>query len=143
LEAEYDPRITQWYVAFRTNNSGFRWQRFLKKGFGHVFAFTFDSGAKRWIMFDPGWDGITLRAYRSIDFRKKLAGWSNNHTVLLCDLQKNKITKPLILTCSTEIAHLLGINKFFLTPWGLFCALRKCGGKYSFDNSGNRERKNG
>lgn len=139
-----DHRIDQWYVAFRNAKNGHNWQRWLKKGFQHVYAFGYDSGSKRWIIFDPGWNGITLRAYHSVDFRKRLINIAQTETVLLCRTENKKIFFPrFALTCSTEIAHLLGINKFALTPYSLFCALRKHGGKFSFVQSDIKGKFNG
>ena len=134
MDERHDPRIKSWYVAFRSVSNGHWWQRrFLKPGFQHAFAFTYDAGAHRWVFFDPGWDGITLRVYHPIDFLKKLTKIAPTHTVLLCQRSDERIVFPrAFMTCATEILHLLGINQLSLTPWQLFCALRKRGGKFSF-----------
>ena len=140
----HDYRLNQWYIAFRNAKNGHRWQRWLKSGFQHCYAFTYDAQAKRYIVFDPGWDGITLRAYHPIDFRKMLITIAQTETVLLCSTESKKIFFPrLLMTCSTEIAHLLGMNIFTLTPYRLFCALLKRGGKYSFVQSDTKGKFNG
>ena len=127
------PRISQWYVAFRDVKKTRWWQKFLKPGFRHSFAFTYDAACNRWLFLDPGWDGISLLGMHPLDFHKKLVKIYRTHTILLCDTGKDVIFFPrLVMTCTTEIAHLLGFSTMAWTPWRLFCALRKRGAKISF-----------
>ena len=101
-------------------------QKYLKPGFRHVNAFAYDEEADVWIFFNPGWDGIVIRAVR--DPGKLIARSYINGPVLYCEIEGNPIWKPRVLmVCTSQICHLLGIDLFVHTPWRLFCALKKLG----------------
>ena len=61
MDGKYDPRIKTWYVCFCDPEKLVRGQKYLKLGFRHCYAFGFDEDAGKWILFNPGWEGIVLR----------------------------------------------------------------------------------
>jgi len=133
MDISYDPRIKEWHVIFGEANAPFWWQKYLKKGYRHVSALGFDVNSQKWIFFDPGWDGIVIRAVdtQAADLIINMA--LTDGKILRCIPCNEKVIKPRILmTCVSQMAHLLGINKFLLTPYGLHCALTKIGASDSF-----------
>jgi hypothetical protein len=124
--SKYDPKLGKWYIAFSDVHEPRWWQKYLKPGFQHVRAFAFDERAAVWITFNPGWDGIVIRALKHpgeiTDLLTKayIAG-----PVLYCETEGGVVWKPrFIMDCSSQICHLLGLNLFVHTPWRLFCALK-------------------
>jgi hypothetical protein len=122
----FNPHLKNWYVAFSDARVQMRFQRFLKPGFRHVRAFGFDAAAGVWLLFDPGWDGIIIRAFKNpthLITEAYAAG-----PVLYCETKTEIVWKPrFIMACTSQVCHLLGVNLFVHTPWNLFCALKKRG----------------
>jgi hypothetical protein len=126
VDATFDPRLKNWYVCFSDSNRMMPLQRFLKRGFRHVKAFAFDPAAGVWIIFDPGWDGIVIRAVA--DPASLIAQAYIEGPVLYCEASDKTVIKPrLFMACTSQICHLLGVNLFVHTPWALFRALKKRG----------------
>ncbi len=104
-------------------------QKFLKHGFRHVRAFAFDANAAVWLTFDPGHDGIVIRALNNDkQIERLIYNAYKNGPVLYVKTEGKIIWKPRIfMVCTSQICHLLGIDLFVHTPWRLFCALKKRG----------------
>jgi hypothetical protein len=126
---EFDNKLKHWYVCFSDAKRMAPGQKYLKKGFRHVKAFGFDPGANVWIIFDPGWEGISLRAISDTEqVQRLIAKAYSQGPVLYVETGNDKIWKPRwFMVCSSEICHLVGMDLFVHTPWRLFCALKQRG----------------
>jgi hypothetical protein len=125
----HDPRLKNWYICFSDSVRLVPGQKYLKKGFRHVKAFAFDDNAAVWLTFDPGHDGIVIRAIKNDEqIVNLIANAYRAGPVLYCEVEGKIIWKPrFIMACTSQICHLLGVNLFVHTPWRLFCALKKLG----------------
>ena len=125
----HDQRLKHWYVCFSDSNVTMPLQRFLKKGFKHVHAFAYDAKAKCWLTFDPGWDGIVIRAITDPkDVTRMFTKAYVEGPILYCEMRGETVWKPrIVVACTSQICHLLGENLLVHTPYRLFCALKKRG----------------
>ena len=104
-------------------------QKLLKPGFRHVRAFAFDPISGAWITFDPGWDGIVIRAITNPKKVERMIIHAYiKGPVLYCKVVGKTVLKPrFIMACTSQICHLLGVDLFVHTPWRLFRALKVLG----------------
>lgn len=117
--------LPAWYVAF-VPGRGHWWQRFLKPGFGHCYAFGWDAPGDRWLLFAWGLDGIAVRSMPHAWFPAFLAAvQAEGATVLLAKSHQTPVTRlRLLSTCVTAIAALLGLPvRRALTPYALYRTL--------------------
>jgi hypothetical protein len=124
-----DARLKHWYVCFSDVNHNMPGQKFLKRGFRHVCAFAFDVQAAVWIIFDPGWDGIVIRAINDpVKIQRMISQAYMQGPVLYCETEGDVIWRPrFLMACTSQICHLLGIDLFVHTPFRLFRALKERG----------------
>ena len=129
IKFSHDPRLKHWYVAFGETNLSRPIWKCLKKGFRHVWAFAFDAQAGSWIVFDPGWDGMVVRVVsRPEEVDRMFAKAYRGGPVLYVEAGKKMVLRPrFLLTCSSQICGLIGLNLFVHTPWRMFCALKRKG----------------
>lgn len=121
--------LSAWYVVFVGANATFV-HRLLKPGFQHCWAFGWDAEADRWIVFNPGFDGIAVRALPHARFPELLAKLAAERaTVVLARSMMQPSTRLRIpATCVTAIEALLGLAcRRALTPWRLYRNLLACG----------------
>lgn len=114
--------LPAWYVVFVPANA--TWiHRLLKPGFQHCWAFGWDAEADRWIVFNPGFDGILVRALHDKRFPELLAELAAERaTVVLAPMMAQPSTRLRIpATCVTAIEALLGLAcRRALTPYRLY-----------------------
>jgi hypothetical protein len=124
-----DPRLKHWYVCFSDSNQNIPMQTWLKPGFRHVRAFAFDAASGAWVTFDPGWDGITIRAITDpVKVKRMITHAYVKGPVLYCKTVGEPVFRPrFLMFCTSQICHLLGVNLLVHTPWRLFCALKERG----------------
>ncbi len=121
--------LMDWYVAFVDADRA-PWHRFMKRGFRHCYAFAWDELADRWVLLEPGFDGVYLRPLRDETMG---ALWAQLHRdgahVLLARAEGHRMLRPrLMLTCVTAIAALLGLRRCCAVfPWQLYRTLRRRG----------------
>ncbi len=118
-------RLPAWYVVFTPGRNRW-WQRFLRPGFGHVFAFGWDEAAGVWLLFMLGWDGIVVRAMPHEWFAAFLARvQADGATVVLAKTMDHTPFRPKFLTtCVGAVEMLLGLpSRRALTPYGLYRTL--------------------
>jgi len=124
-----DARLKNWYVCFSDANHNMPFQKYLKPGFRHVRAFSFDPASGAWLTFDPGWDGIVIRAITDpIKVKRMIINSYETGPVLYCKVEGKSVWKPrFIMACTSQICHLLGVDLLVHTPFRLFCALKVLG----------------
>ena len=118
-----------WYVVFVAADRTIV-HRFLKPGFQHCYAVAWDEAADRWVIIEPGFDGVYVRAVRD-DVMAAL--WAELHRrrahVLLARAERHQMFRPrFMLTCVSAIAALLALRRCCaVSPWQLYRSLRKRG----------------
>lgn len=125
----FDARLKHWYVCFSDSNHNMPGQKFLKRGFRHVRAFAFDPVPAVWVIFDPGWDGIVIRAVSDpVKIQQMFINAYMQGPVLYCKVEGAAIWKPrFVMACTSQICHLLGVDLLVHTPFRLFRALKERG----------------
>ena len=122
-------RLPAWFVVFQDANRTLV-HRFLRRGFRHCWAFGWDEDAGRWLVFEPLFDGIYLRAVDAELMAHVLAAdHLRDATILLVAPENATATRPALLaTCVTALQALLGLrSRRALTPFGLYRTLRAIG----------------
>lgn len=131
-------RLPAWFIAFRESSDPRWWQRRLKPGFRHCFAFSFDPVAQMWLVFDPTLDATYLRYCEA----ERIPAITERCHVILKVLvnTETKVVRPRpVLSCVTQCAQLVGLDSLVVTPWQLFCALSKRGATISFARTDDQE----
>ena len=120
--------LPEWYVAFCNPTKPVWWQKLLKNKFRHCWAFSYDSKSKVWIVIEPTWGSIHIRAYRSEEFTPFIFKASSEGKVLAVPVKTKTIYRSrLFMHCVSVLCHLLGRDLWVATPYGLFCELTKEG----------------
>jgi hypothetical protein len=120
------PALSEWFVAFTDARQPVWWQKFLKKGYSHCWAFTYDPASDRWIVFEPTWKASYIRAIEPSKFAPFIYRASNGGPVFAVPVSNTRIKKArLFMTCVSEVCHIIGVDLFFATPWRLQCELTK------------------
>lgn len=128
LRVGSDYHLTEWHVAFCDIGNPNFIQKFLKRGFRHVWMFTFDPDSGAWIMFQPTWNNAVIRAVPAKDFTPFLMEALDKGPILCVKVTRRGIKKArLFMTCVSQVCHVLGVDLFFATPYRLFCELQKSG----------------
>ena len=123
----------EWYVAFTDARKPVWWQRFLKTGFQHCWAFTYDPETNTWLVFEPTWKNLHIRSIPQHKFSPFIQRASEGGLVYAVPVQQQTIKKSrLFMSCVSEICHLIGVDLFFATPWRLQCELTKMKCKRKF-----------
>ncbi len=139
-EERHAEPLKEWFVVFIDEGEHIWWHRFLKKGFRHCLAFGFDNAAQRWLIMDPLFDGVYLRAHTGEQIDRFIGALIARDAVIIhAKTQGHVIGKPrLLLTCVTAIAHLLAVKESALTPYGLYRLLVRNGANHVFEARNDR-----
>ena len=132
-----DPRLKTWFVGFsdETTSSHSLWyESLLAKGFKHCYAFAWDEKAAVWILYDPGWESICVRAMTMERAERFFTEIKGRDIILECTVKSEPgFYSRIFHTCATAVAYLVGVNIFFPpSVYALYCALRKTDAKVSF-----------
>lgn len=125
----------KWIICFKEAKNLGIWRVFTKHrpDFGHVFAVCYDAELNTWYKFEYATQRFTFEWLREVEADYLVADMMFNCTCLEIDSKKNPIYLPRWLYCVSFIKHIAGINKpWILTPYQLYCELRKSGGKDIF-----------
>lgn len=120
-----------------TQNRGI-WKLFTfwRKGFGHCFAVNYDAARKVWYTMECASEKMNFSIYteeRESDLL--IYHLSENCICLEVDTSKNPIYFPRWLYCVSYVKHIVGLRKFWVvTPYQLYCELRKLGAERIFDD---------
>lgn len=118
--------LPAWYVAFVDSDCSVWWHRPLKKGFRHCFAFAPDPAAGRWLVLNPGFDAVLLRALTEDEAAAFIAElYREGAKILFARVEFARVARPrLLLTCVTAIKALLGLRGCCaLSPYQLYRSL--------------------
>ncbi len=127
-----------WYVGFRKSNGviPLPWRWLCKENYEHVFAMRYDAKVDCWVLCE--WLGrnlhIELLTGEKVEWMFHQASVQGNMIAY-----EGRYPERLVLNfrmpiyCVTWVKHLLGLKGCFaVTPYQLFCALRKRGGSVMF-----------
>lgn len=120
-----------WFVAFVETSAPVWWQRLLKPGFRHCLAFAWDHTAGRWLVLNPLFDAVVLRALDDDGFAGFLADLkARRPRIVLARAGVARVARPrLLMTCVSAIAAILGLRLCALTPYALYRTLVRHGAK--------------
>ncbi len=104
------------------------WLKFLRPGFRHCFVILHDG--QHWLSFDPMLNHIDLQVHSHVPDDFDLPGWlrRRGQRVVKAPVDhSHKNSAPVSLfTCVEAVKRVLGLHRFFiLTPWQLYCHLKK------------------
>lgn len=123
----------EWIVIFADRPPGNRrwWHWFTCKGFAHVCATTYDPLHGLWLFVD--WNMYNLEpkvlGEAEADILFSLMYEGATFLRYTSHRPKRATTRSVCLYCVSMIKHLLGVKSFAVTPYQLFCALKKNGGE--------------
>ena len=117
--------------------------KFLKKGFKHCGVLGYLPKTHQWVHLEWTHAGIRhiLLEGDEID---NILGFMKNFQVLRCPVRNQwHLFRVKDFTCVTFIMRLIGFYKWYiLTPYQLFCALRKAGYSSFYKTNGQKKEKN-
>lgn len=125
----------KWIICFKEAENIGLWRIFTKhrQGFGHVFAVCFDPELDTWFKFEYATQRFNFEWLRDQQADWLVADLMFNCVCLEVESKRNPIYLPRWLYCVSFVKHICGINKpWILTPYQLYCELRKSGGKDIF-----------
>ena len=119
-----------WYVVFCDQPWLFWWQRALRRGFRHVFAFGYDGDRAAWLLVDPCASGLVVSALTADEVTAFImAARTRNVRCLKVRRGDRRSSWPPLgpASCVTAIAKLVGAGGCALSPYGLWRRLRAAG----------------
>tara|TARA_R110002110_G_scaffold87307_12_gene227682 strand:- start:421 stop:873 length:453 start_codon:yes stop_codon:yes gene_type:complete len=120
--------LPEWFVVFCNPDKPTFWQKMLKNNFRHCWAFTYDPKSDVWILIEPTWGSIHIRAFKPNDFTPFLVQAGTTGKVLAVPVKTKPVYKcRLFMHCVSVICHLTGVDLLVATPYRLFCELTKRG----------------
>lgn len=108
---------------------------FLKPGFRHATAFGYDVDKGYWLSLDWGKRGLSVNILDNDECDRLIAFIERHHGRFLEIAPQKSVYRCPILPCwcVTAIRHLLGIKRPYFTPYQLYCAVKRMGGKPIFE----------
>ena len=135
-----DPGLLNWYVVFQHNTHIPHVDKIFKKNFCHVWAFTYDPETHAWLRVESTHKNLVIRPVPKKMVPIMLME-ANKNIVVQYDAAPSKVMWKIrfFVDCSSVIAHLLGVDIFYHTPYRLFCALRQRGGTVTLPKGISKE----
>lgn len=97
----------------------------------HVCAITYDPVHKVWLLAD--WNmynlGIQILTTEEADILFSMMWYGATFVRFTSEQPDSATTRSVCLYCVSMIKHLLGVKSLAITPYQLFCALKKRGGR--------------
>lgn len=128
-----------WYIGFRPTPKPLPkpWCWFIKRKFSHCLAFRFIPSLDRWLLCEWSGQKVFLEVWQGHEL-DRLFAWIMEEGALIsfeARLAQDCIWKfRMPFYCVSWVKHLLGLrNCWALTPYQLFCALKKRGGTVIFE----------
>jgi len=125
----------RWVICFKEAKNLGIWRLFTRHrpDFGHVFAVCYDTEMDTWYKFEYATQRFNFEWMRREEADWLIADLMYNCTCLQIEGRKNPVYLPRWLYCVSFIKHVVGINKpWILTPYQLYCELRKMGAEDIF-----------
>ena len=131
----------EWLVCFYDPVKGRRrwWYRFAKPGFRHCNAIAYLAELDRWLVADWGYQGhaiylLSAEEIRPVFTALMVQGKVLRYRTAAFDNRRDlRVLTEWPLHCVAMVRNLLGIRRWCLTPWQLFCALRAASASPMFE----------
>lgn len=129
---------TRWFVGFCDCELPFGLRRLMKRGFRHVFAMTYVADRDFWLFVE--WTSYRMHV-------EILDGEQSDAVFARCRRECTLVEAPVVnmppscatpmvpVYCVSYVKQLIGLRGMIWTPFQLFRALQKHGGKIIFDAS--------
>lgn len=123
----------EWYIAFydtRAQEGRRWWHWFTRPGFGHCCAFGYVRATETWILIDWTAEGLSVQALRGETVDALIVESVSRGVVLAarpCPGGTRSGLRLPVLYCVPMVKHLLGLDSWAVTPWQLFCELKRRG----------------
>ena len=104
------------------------------KDFKHCMAFKYDSKNELWISYNWGKNGIDIRNLTKDEMLTASLYFKEHHNAKFLIVESKELPNFYIMelaftNCVTAVRHLVGIRKWMITPYSLYCALKSMGCK--------------
>ncbi len=121
-----------WVIVFNDRLRWDFWTLFTwhRKHFDHCSAMRYHRGLGGWISVDWSSYGLNIRHMTDTEVTNIFATCSAKNIPMLKYVAKKYNKKPIFgYSCVTCVKHLLGFDSLAITPYQLYCALKKDGAK--------------
>jgi len=135
----------EWIVAFISKPERPAWFHWwTHKDFKHCMAFKYEPLYKVWISYNWGKNGIDISILSKEQMLNASLYFKDNHNakfliVPVKELPNYYIMELAFTNCVTAVRHLVGIRKWMITPYKLYCALKSMGCKEYLENINDKE----
>tara|TARA_R100001129_G_C5319909_1_gene247353 strand:+ start:942 stop:1349 length:408 start_codon:yes stop_codon:yes gene_type:complete len=128
--------ISRWVIYFIDRKSQYWFDFFTKPGFRHCFIYGYDPLTNKWIAFDYALNGVFINILNTKQMLYTHHQILKKHKATAIVIESENKNKRLFnwvpMYCVSAIKYMIGMkNMFVITPYQLFCALKK---KISKDN---------
>ena len=136
----------KWIICFCESKNIGIWKYFTKHrfGFSHVYAVNYDPELDLWKKLELTTNGFHFHTLKGEKATELVLNMHLGGECLEIDVKDKPIYMPRLFYCVSFIKHLCNIRKFWiLTPYQLYCELRRLNGKVIFDAKDLLEQSNG
>ena len=136
----------RWIICFCESKNIGLWKLFTKYryGFSHVYAVNYDTELDIWKKLELTTNGFQFHTLKGEKATELVLNMHLGGECLEIDIKDKPIYMPRLFYCVSFIKHLCNIRKFWiLTPYQLYCELRRLKGKVIFDAKDLLEQSNG
>ena len=121
--------ISRWVIYFIDRKPKYWFDLFTRSGFRHCFIYGYDPLSNAWIAFDFAINGIfinVLTEKQMIYTHNKLLKEHTATALIIENRDKSERTFSWVpMYCVSAIKSMIGMkNRFIITPYQLFCALK-------------------
>ena len=124
-----------WIIMFMPREQSDFWTLFTshRKNFDHCVALRYDAIAGCWFVVDWSSHGLYCEPAKRSDVNKIFAHCIEQNWPCLKFTSKVYYGMPVFgFYCVSAVKHLLGFKSWAVTPYQLYCALKKSGAKEIF-----------
>lgn len=125
-------------VVFSESKNVGTWRLFTfwRKKFGHCFIVDYDPDVDCWMKAECASQRMSFTMYKDKDADLLIGGLTRDAICLNATGEKRAVYFPRWLYCVSFVKHFLGMRKWWiLTPYQLYCELRKEGCDFIFTES--------
>ena len=136
----------KWIICFCESKNIGLWKLFTKyrHGFSHVYAVRYDPELDLWIRFECASQRFNFELLSEEAADYLVYDMVENCLCVEVEAVDNSIYAPRWLYCVSFVKHIIGIRKpWVLTPYQLYCELRRLNGKVIFEANDLLEQSNG
>ena len=136
----------KWIICFCESKNIGLWKLFTKYryGFSHVYAVRYEPELDLWQKVEITTNGFDFKTLKGEKATELVLNMHLGGECIEIDVKDKPIYIPRLFYCVSFIKHLCNIRKFWiLTPYQLYCELRRLNGKVIFEANDLLEQSNG